>query len=336
MDAAKRAAWIVAAEGWVVVERWGPGDARGVEDGVPSGRTAARDAAAVRDAVSLVVAGGELRGRAVLTVATQVGMAWGRVASSHLPRSLSPPDDRRGRRSRVVVRLREHPSGGSVDDLITADRGLTAGEAVTVLAAVARGLSDLHEARLGGVGLGPEDIALRDDGCPVMTAIDRLRELDQQTMAEDVAAFAELAGTLCEAVTDERGDAVLAAATDRRHRSWGDVVAGVLRAADPTAVRAVVSGAPDAVGTHARGDPDADGVLAAGRRRGGGTATRGHDVLGVLERALDLMGDRPVARGLAVARGWIVARPKLVAVACSPLVAVTVLLMVVPGQDGAS
>ncbi|MEY9850938.1 hypothetical protein ABH923_000616 [Leifsonia sp. EB41] len=308
MDMGRCAAAIVDAEGWTVLGRR-PGDASG--------------------GVSLIVEGGELRGQAVLTVAAVGGQPWDRVASSHLPRSLPPPHERRGRRGGVLVRLREHPAGGTLEDVLAADRGLTAGEAVTVLAAVARGLSGLHGAGRGGVRLRPADIGLRDDGCPVLTAIDRLRELDQQTMAEDVAAFAELAGVLCGAVT--LGDAVLAAATDRRHRSWEDVAAGVLRAADATVVRAVGSGAPGGSESRARGDPDAAGALVADPRERPGERG-GRDVLGILERALDVLGDRPIARGLAVARGWIAARPKVVAVACLPLVGVAVLLMI-PGHD---
>ena len=327
MDAGKCAAAIADAEGWMVLGRW-PGSMSGD--------------------VSLVVAGGELRGQAVLTVtATVGGLTWEGVVSSHLPRSLPPPRDRRGRRGGVVVRLREHPTGGTLGDVLAADRrvttgdgvtvvaadgALTSGEAVTVLVAVARGLSGLHRAGRGGVRLRPADIGLRDDGCPVLTAIDRLRELDQQTMSEDVAAFADLAAVLCGAVTGERGDAVLAAATDRRHRSWEDVVAGVLRAADPTAVRGVRSGAPDVSESRARGDPAAGGGLVAVRRERLEVRSE-RDVLGVLERALDVLGDRPVTRGLAVARGWIAARPKLVAIACTPLVGVAVLLMI-PGHDG--
>ncbi|MEN2737409.1 hypothetical protein ABCS02_06410 [Microbacterium sp. X-17] len=311
MDAGSCAAAIAAAEGWTVLGRQ-PGETSG--EG------------------SLVVAGGELRGQAVLTVASVVGLTWGGVASSHLPRSLPPPRDRRASRAGMSVQLREHPAGGTLHDLLPADRGLTAGGAVTVLAAVARGLSGLHRAGCGGVRLRPADIGLRDDGCPVLTAVGRLRELDQPTMAEDVAAFADLAGVLCSAVAGEGGDAVLAAATDRRHRSWEDVVAGVLRAADPTAVGAVVSGAPDVSESRARGDPVADAGLDADRR-GRPEARSGRDVLGILERVLDVLGDRPVARGLAVAREWIAARPKLVVVACSPLVAVAVLLML-PGHDG--
>ncbi|MFE4951713.1 hypothetical protein ACFQ9V_16565 [Leifsonia sp. NPDC056665] len=310
MDMGRCAAAIADAEGWTVLGRR-PGDASGE--------------------VSLIVAGGELRGQAVLTVAAVVGLTWDGVASSHLPRSLPPPRDRRASRGRVVVRLREHPGGGTLADVLPADRGLTAGEAVTVLVAAARGLSGLHGAGRGGVRLRPADIGLRDDGCPVLTAIDRLRELDQQTMVEDVAAFAELAGVLCGAVTGEQGDAVLAAAIDWRHRSWDDVVAGALGAADATAVREVGSGAPGVLQSRARGDPTADGGVAAdGRERPG--VRGGRDILGILERALDVLGDRPVARGLAVARDWIAERPKLVAVACSPLVGVAVLLMI-PGHD---
>lgn len=318
------AAAIADAEGWTVLGRL-PGDTNGE--------------------VSLIVAGGELRGQAVLTVAAVVGMTWDGVASSHLPRSLPPPSDRQASRGGMIVRLREQPGGGTLEDVLAADRGgsvgeavavraadrgMTAGEAVTVLAAVARGLSGLHGAGRGGVRLRPTDIGLRDDGCPVLTAIDRLRELDQQTMAEDVAAFAELAGVLCGAVTGERGDVVLAAATDRRHRSWEDVAAGVLRAADATAVRAVGSAAPGVSESRARDPAAAWGVVADGRERPGERS--GRDVLSILERTLDVLGDRPVARGLAVARGWIAARPKVVAVACSPLVGVAVLLMI-PGHD---
>jgi hypothetical protein len=75
------------------------------------------------------------------------------------------------------------------------------------------------------------------------------------------------------------------------------------------------------------------GARSADRRERGGRRGGG-EILWVIERTLDLLGERPVARGLAVAWDWIVVRPKVVAVACSPLVAVTVLLMVVPGQDG--
>ncbi|WP_454108602.1 hypothetical protein [Leifsonia shinshuensis] len=159
----------------------------------------------------------------------------------------------------------EHPTRGTLDDLL-AGGALTAGEAVTVLIAMARRLSALHAEGIAGIPLAPRDVGFRDDGCPVLTAVGRLRELDQQTMADDVAAFAALAGTICSAVAGEPGAAVLVAATNRGHRSWEDVAAGLLRAADPTAVRA----------------PDADSIAAMPARpalpRTRSLATRwGHD-----------------------------------------------------------
>ncbi|QNE33987.1 hypothetical protein [Leifsonia shinshuensis] len=239
-----------------------------------------------------------------------------------------------------MVRLREHPGRGSLEDVLAGPDGLTAGEVVTVLAAVARGVSGLHAGGRGGVGLSPGDVGFRDDGCPVLTAVDRLRELDQQTMGEDVDAFAELARSLC-AADEERGAIVLAAATDRRHRSWEDVVAGLLRAADPTAVRWAERDLLRVADARARGDPNeavtpADGRAAAlgeqrAERRG---ESAGRDVLGVLERVFDVLGDGPVARGVAAVRDWVATRPKVVAVACSPLLAAVLVLVLVPGQQG--
>lgn len=314
--------------------------------------------------VSLVVTGAGLRGQAVLTVA-RAGPRSGRrpdgVVSSHLPCSLPPPEGRRARRGEVELHLREHPGCGTLDNLLSETGRLTAGEAVTVLAAVARCVADLHASGLGGVGLRPADIGFRDDGCPMLTAVDHLRSLDQQTMGEDVAAFAELAATLCRAVDHERGGIVLAAATDRRHRGWEDVIAGVLRAADPTAVRWVDPDAQDRAGPRARGDPGGyqaggsardrfgrpgsdhfggaagdpiarvDRAASRRERRGGGG---GRDVLGVAERLFDYLGDRPVARASAALREWVAGRPKVVAVACSPLLATVLVLVLIPGQDG--
>lgn len=352
VDVGTCAAAIVAAEGWVVLGRVGEEVGRAARE---KGRSEADER------VSLVVTGGGLRGQAVLTVA-RAGARSGRrpdgVVSSHLPRSLPPPEGRRARRGEVELHLREHPGRGTLDHLLSGTGRLTAGEAVTVLAAVARCVADLHASGLGGVGLRPADIGFRDDGCPMLTAVDHLRSLDQQTMGEDVAAFAELAATLCRAVDHERGGIVLAAATDRRHRGWEDVIAGVLRVADPTAVRWVDPDAQDRAGPRARGDPGghpfggpggdhSGGDLLGGaagdpiarveraasrrERRGGGG---GRDVLGVAEWAFDYLGDRPVARASAALREWVAGRPKVVAVACSPLLATVLVLVLIPGQDG--
>ena len=306
------------------------------------GRHGPGSAGESEDEVSLVVAGSALRGRAVLTVARPRAPS-GRpvdgaaLASPHLPRSLPPPEDRRARRGEVTIRLREQPGRGTFDDVLAESGGVTAGEAVTVLAAVARGLSDLHGAGRGGVGLTPADIGFRHDGCPMLTAVDRLVRLDQRTMAEDVAAFAALAGTICRAVVGGHGVTVLGAAIDSGHGSWEDVVAGVLRAADPTAVRPVtprdgVTGTP-AVSSVARRDRVADAgsppsPSAPPRDR------RPSDLVGAMERLLDGLADRPISRGLAVARSWIAARPVLAVVAGTPPAAAALLLVVLPDSSG--
>jgi hypothetical protein len=53
-----------------------------------------------------------------------------------------------------------------------------------------------------------------------------------------------------------------------------------------------------------------------------------------MERLLDGLADRPISRGLAVARSWIAARPVLAVVAGTPPAAAALLLVVLPDSSG--
>jgi len=224
IDLARRAAAVAAEAGWAI-ERWGEGRREG-------------------DGVSIIVSGGELRGPALATVSVRDEDAafapdalWG-VVSEHLPRTLSPPPLRstRARGRALVVRLVEHPAGGTLDELLARRAMLAVGQAVTVLVAVARGLADLHACGRAGVGLTTHDVGFRHDGCPVLMGIDTVRPLDHDAAKADVKAYAILAATVCAAVGGAPGAALLAAATAVGHRRWEDVIRAVLCTADPIAV----------------------------------------------------------------------------------------------------
>lgn len=202
-------------------------------------------AARSMEQVSIVVSGGELRFPARVTIAAHAGGdAPGTdpvagIRSEHLPRTLPPPELRAVRAARargLAIRLVEHPTRGTLDDVLAQADGLSIGEAVTMLAAAARGVADLHAGGRAGVLLAPPYVGFRDDGCPILTGIDRLRPLDHGTAREDLGAFAELATTVCSAVRGGRAAALLAASTAGGHRSWDDVISTVLRAADPIAI----------------------------------------------------------------------------------------------------
>ncbi|WP_426624325.1 hypothetical protein ACPPVW_17450 [Leifsonia sp. McL0607] len=274
IDLARQAAAVASEAGWVI-ERWVDEeevgklgedgrrldgrrlDVRGVDVHGVDGRGADVHGVGVHGwtcsgsiawsgaSVSIVVSGGALRGPARLTLAVRgdgdASSAEGSsgVASEHVPRTLPPPQLRatRAARSRaLVVRLVEHPARGTLDGLLARGAGLAAGEAVTVLAAVARGLADFHTCGRAGALLAPSDIGFRDDGCPILTGIDLLRPLDHAAAQRDVDAYAALAATVCTAVSGERGAALLAAATESGHRSWDDVIRAVLHTADPIAI----------------------------------------------------------------------------------------------------
>ncbi len=263
IDLARLAAAVASEAGWQI-ERWDAGggcDGDGVEAGAAGaeargvrrrGRVAPGYAgeegtvsAPSAEPVSIVVTGGELPFPARVTITAHAdGDASGTdafvgIRSEHVPRTLPPPELRvvRAARARgLVIRLVEHPMRGTFDDALARADGLAVGEAVTVLAAVARGLADLHEGGRAGVLLAARCIGFRDDGCPVLTGIDRLRPLDRGTAREDLGAFAELAATVCSAVRGARAAELLAASTAGGHRSWDDVIAAVLRAADPIGI----------------------------------------------------------------------------------------------------
>ncbi len=263
IDLARLAAAVASEAGWQI-ERWDAGggcDGDGVEAGAAGaeargvrrrGRVAPGYAgeegtvsAPSAEPVSIVVTGGELPFPARVTITAHAdGDASGTdafvgIRSEHVPRTLPPPDLRvvRAARARgLVIRLVEHPMRGTLDDALARADGLAVGEAVTVLAAVARGLADLHEGGRAGVLLAARCIGFRDDGCPILTGIDRLRPLDRGTAREDLGAFAELAATVCSAVRGARAAELLAASTAGGHRSWDDVIAAVLRAADPIGI----------------------------------------------------------------------------------------------------
>ncbi len=218
--------------------------------------------------ISIVVSGGELRFPARVTIAAHAGGdAPGTdpvagIRSEHLPRTLPPPELRAVRAAHargLVIRLVEHPTRGTLDDALARADGLAIGEAVTVLAAVARGVADLHAGGRAGVRLAPPYVGFRDDGCPILTGIDRLRPLDHGTAREDLGGFADLATTVCSAVRGGRAAALLAASTAGGHRSWDDVISAVLRAADPIAIAR-----PSDAGAHPAAPLNAD---AASTRR---------------------------------------------------------------------
>ena len=160
IDVARQAAVVAAAEGWLIERE---ADAHGAGPrpvGVPSGACA-----------SIVVSGGELRGPAVLMLAVRGegdergDWALVGIVSDHVPRTLPPPRlaSMRGVRSRgLVARLIEHPALGTLDDILTRRGTLEAGEAATILIAVARGLADLHECGRAGVVLTPRCVGLRE------------------------------------------------------------------------------------------------------------------------------------------------------------------------------
>lgn len=263
IDLARLAAAVASEAGWQI-ERWDAGggwDGGGVDAGaagaevggvrrrgrVVPGYGGAEGAVAAPsvEQVSIAVSGGELRFPARVTIAAHADGdasgtdAFAGIRSEHLPRTLPPPELRGVRAARargLVIRLVEHPTRGTLDDALARADGLAIGEAVTVLAAVARGLADLHAGGRAGVLLAARDIGIRDDGCPILTGLDRLRPLDRGTAREDLRAFAELAATVCSAVGGGRAAALLAASTAGAHRSWDDVISAVLRAADPIAI----------------------------------------------------------------------------------------------------
>jgi hypothetical protein len=284
IDLARLAAAVASEAGWQI-ERWDAGggwDGGGVGGGaagaevggvrrrwrlVPGyGGAEGAVAAPSAEQVSIVVSGGELRFPARVTITAFADDdasgtdAFAGIRSDHIPRTLPPPELRAVRVARargLVVRLVEHPTRGTLDDALARADGLAIGEAVTVLAAVARGLADLHAGGRAGASLAAWYIGFRDDGCPILTGIDRLRPLDRGTAREDLGAFAELAATVCSAVRGGTGAALLAASTAGGHRSWDDVIAAVLRAADPIAI---------ARPSETRGDPAALDRTSRGER----------------------------------------------------------------------
>ena len=245
--------------------------------GVAEGTVAARS----MEQVSIVVSGGELRFPARVTITAHAGGdAPGTdpvagIRSEHLPRTLPPPELRAVRAARargLVIRLVEHPTRGTLDDALARADGLAIGEAVTVLAAVARGVADLQAGGRAGVLLAAPYVGFRDDGCPILTGIDRLRPLDHGTARDDLGAFAELAATVCSAVRGGRAAALLAASTAGGHRSWDDVISAVLRSADPIAIAR-----PSDAGAHPAAPLNADAASTRREPARSGTAPNSNE-----------------------------------------------------------
>ncbi|MCI0155797.1 hypothetical protein KNO15_03710 [Leifsonia shinshuensis] len=259
IDLARLAAAVASEAGWEI-ERCegdagaeGEGEARagGVERGPSGSAVRARGlrgravASPSATRVSIVVSGGELPSPARMTLAVDdegegsEAKACADIRSEHVPRMLPPPELRAIRAARargLLIRLVEHPTRGTLGDLLARAVGLAIGEAATVLVAVARGLADLHACGRAAAVLTPGCIGFRGDGCPILTGIERLRPLDPETGREDLRAFAALAETVCSAVPGGRAAGLLAAATAGGHRCWDDVISAILCAADPTAI----------------------------------------------------------------------------------------------------
>lgn len=343
---------------------------------------------------SFLVTGGELRGPAVLTLGllTEDGTSpveRPQIVSEHVPRALAPPDARIVRGRTVVAAVAEHPPRGTLADLLARDPTPAAGEAVTILAGVARALADIHGSGWAGVVLRTDDVAFRADGCPVVTGIDRLGRFQRVTAQADLQLYAELASAVCAAVGGSSGAALIRAAIGDRHRSWDDVIRALVGTADPTAIsggRAEAPGEtrrsspmtrpleggkgeptvprargrePNRTGPHASvteleatvlrsslarpGAPSSGRPVRADRVSGCrpsreresavGSSPGARPVTGV-ERMLEEVADRPVARAVAAVRDWIAARPMVAVVAAVPLIAVVLVLILTPAGPG--
>jgi hypothetical protein len=227
----------------------------------------------------MLVSGGGLRGPALATLSLRLEDGndgteeFAAVVSEHVPRTLSPPALRALRGHSLLLRLVEHPVGGTLDELLARRARLAAGEGATLLAAVARGLADLHACGRAGARLTPRDVGFRDDGCPILTGVRLLRPLSEEAARADVKAYALLATTVCTTVSAEAGAALLAAATGAQHRGWEDVIRAVLGAADPIAVEwrpaplPVLARSPSAGSMRRDGPRDVDVTIHRGEVR---------------------------------------------------------------------
>lgn len=257
IDLTRRAVAVAAEAGWDI-ERWcdKSGAVEPSVDGMPV------------TSVSMLVSGGGLRGSALasLSLRLEEGEAepeeFSAIMSEHVPRTLSPPGLRALRAPRgqsLVLRVVEHPVGGTLADLLTRRVWLSAGEGATVLTAVARGLADIHACGRAGVLLTTSHVGFRDDGCPILTGGGPLRPLDEARARADVKAYALLAAAVSSAVGGAEGVALLAAATADQHRRWEDVIRAVPAAADPIAVEWQPAAVPALARLPSTGSPQPEG-----------------------------------------------------------------------------
>ncbi|BDZ46806.1 hypothetical protein [Naasia aerilata] len=122
----------------------------------------------------------------------------GAVSSPHLAPLLDLFDARDGRFGLVYPRL----SSWSLADLLARRTSLSAGEAVTILVSVARGVDALHERDLSHGALRPTGVLFDDAGTPALVRLSASRPLTPATALVDRRALAALAAVVLERVTE--------------------------------------------------------------------------------------------------------------------------------------
>lgn len=302
-DLARHAAAIASSRGWTLLR----------EAGAPPGDYAA------------VVSGGDLMVPACLRVTEAPGefARHARVAarSEHVLGLVEELPARRGRGGVVHAEVLEEAPGGTLGEVL-ARRPLTAGEAATVLIAVAAGLAALQESGWAGAapsasGPRPEAVVFRRDGCPALGDLGAIAPTTAAGLQADATAFATLAEEVCRAAAG--GELLLTAARQGMGLGgWDRVIESILAVAEPAAVTGLAEerGAPPPTRSRSPASSGASGDL------------RG--------RLLHLLLDgNPGTELTTRVRAWLKGRRKLVLVALAPLVAAVVVLLVVPSGGDA-
>ena len=257
--------------------------------------------------------------------------------SEHIVGVLETLPQRRVRGRTIASALLQHSPSGTLRMLLEERPGLALGEAATILIGAARALVELHAAGWAGAPPTTDAIAFRADGCPVLTRLDGVRSYSEAGGRSDSATFHAFARSVCLAVPRGEGAPLFAAVEGALcHPGMHRVVAAVLATAEPTAVGVPAPATPrigGEGGTRRSGRRTAAARTGTARARSDpdGSAVRGG--LYTLERVLNALEDRPLARLGRAAWSWLRARPRLVAVAAVPIVVTVLFLLAIPSPE---
>ncbi|MFF1634954.1 hypothetical protein [Leifsonia sp. NPDC058248] len=323
LELARRAAALAVLRGWEVVRTLDSGDEELRQLVAPRG---ARSSAVLRLRSPVAQAQAQAQAEAEARAQAEIDALSG-APSEHVLSLIEVVAEHPRRRevkrgAPPPTLLLEHAPGGLLAELLERRPYVRAGEAATILMAVAAGVATLNERGWSHGSLTSRSVVFRDDGCPAIASLSNALPLTVQSAQSERRGFLRLAERLASSMGRDDGDRMLEAIREPlQSGGWQEVADALAVAAEPEAVFVPA------------GDSSELGVAAVRASRSASDPAPGSEhaasetgVLGTL-----LEGD-PVAELVVRGKKWLQTRRRLVWLVCAPLGIVAAVLAVVPAQ----